>query len=309
MLRVLTYIARPSDIKRNRAVRDVLKDNFRLVSHDISRAKYDTPNGITVNGRQVRVNYLLRVGDVVKVRLTDSLSEKTVPTQGPLEIVYEDQDLIILNKPAGLVVHPSHGHFSDSLANYLCWYYKMNNDPHEIRTIGRLDKDTSGLITFGKSRTAVARIVEQAEKGTRKKIYYALVEGKFDHPLGTVDVPIEREFEGEIKRVARESGDRAVTHYEVVRQYADYALLKVQIETGRTHQIRVHMSYIGHPLLGDSLYGNGPIEGLDRAALHAGFVQFYQPFNGNSIRIGVKLPPDMDRFVRESPLDITPYTW
>jgi hypothetical protein len=122
-------------------------------------------------------------------------------------------------------------------------------------------------------------------------------------------IPIEREFEGEIKRVARESGDRAVTHYEVVRQYADYALLKVQIETGRTHQIRVHMSYIGHPLLGDSLYGNGPIEGLDRAALHAGFMQFYQPFNGNSIRIGVKLPPDMDRFVRESPLDITPYTW
>ena len=121
MLRVLTYIARPSDVKRNRAVRDVLKDNFRLVSHDISRAKYDTPNGITVNGRQVRVNHLLRVGDVVKVRLTDSLSEKTVPNQGPLEIVYEDQDLIILNKPAGLVVHPSHGHFSDSLANYLCW--------------------------------------------------------------------------------------------------------------------------------------------------------------------------------------------
>lgn len=291
MLRVLTYIARPSDVKRNRAVRDVLKDNFRLVSHDISRAKYDTPNGITVNGRQVRVNHLLRVGDVVKVRLTDSLSEKTVPTQGPLEIVYEDQDLIILNKPAGLVVHPSHGHFSDSLANYLCWYYKMNNDPHEIRTIGRLDKDTSGLIAFGKSRTAVARIVEQAEKGTRKKIYYALVEGKFDHPLGTVDVPIEREFEGEIKRVARESGDRAVTHYEVVRQYADYALLKVQIETGRTHQIRVHMASVGHPLLGDGVYGAPcPEKGLEGQCLHARELKFIHPRSGEHVHLTTELP-------------------
>lgn len=309
MFRVLTYIARPSDVKRKRTVRDVIKDNFRLVSHDISRAKYDTPNGITVNGRQVRVNYILRAGDVVKVSLADQLSEKTVPTQGPLEIVYEDQDIIILNKPAGVVVHPSHGHFSDSLANYLCWYYKMNNDPHEIRTIGRLDKDTSGLIAFGKSRTAVARMVEQAEKGTRRKVYYALVEGTFDHQKGTVDVPIEREFEGEMKRIAVETGDRAVTHYEVVRQYEDYSLLKLQIETGRTHQIRVHMSYIGHPLLGDSLYGNGPISGMNRAALHAGFVQFYQPFNGNSIRIGVKMPTDMESFILESPLDIAPFTW
>ena len=309
MLRVLTYIARPSDVKRNRTVRDVIKENFRLVSHDISRAKYDTPNGITVNGRQVRVNYVLRAGDVVKVRLSDQLSEKTVPVQGPLEIVYEDQDLIILNKPAGMVVHPSHGHFSDSLANYLCWYYKMNHDPHEIRTIGRLDKDTSGLIAFGKSRTAVARIVEQAEKGARRKVYYALAEGKFDNSFGTIDVPIAREFEGEIKRVARENGDSAVTHYEVVRQYPDYAFLKLQIETGRTHQIRVHMSHIGHPLLGDSLYGKGPIEGLDRAALHAGFMQFYQPFNGNSIRVGVRMPADMQHFLQETVLDSEPYTW
>ena len=185
----------------------------------------------------------------------------------------------------------------------------MNNDPHEIQGCVFLmdepnvimkkfkraitDSDTENCVRYDReNKPGVANLMN----------IYATITGK---SFGE----IEREFEGEIKRVARESGDRAVTHYEVVRQYADYALLKVQIETGRTHQIRVHMSYIGHPLLGDSLYGNGPIEGLDRAALHAGFMQFYQPFNGNSIRIGVKLPPDMDRFVRESPLDITPYTW
>ncbi|MCR5293561.1 MAG: RluA family pseudouridine synthase [Lachnospiraceae bacterium] len=309
MLRVLTYIARPSDAIQKRAVRDVIRDDFGLVHHDVSRAKYETSNGITVNGRPVRVNYLLKPGDILKVRLADRLSERIVPSQGPLEIVFEDEDLIILNKPAGIVVHPSHGHFSDSLANYLCWYYKMNNDPHEIRTIGRLDKDTSGLIAFGKSRSAVAHLVEQAEKGRRRKVYYALAEGFFEEQKGRIAAPIKREFEGEMKRIACEGGDEALTEYEVVRQYPDYALLKIQIRTGRTHQIRVHMNYIGHPLLGDSLYGSGPVDCLERAALHAGFMQFYQPFNGNSIRIGVKMPADMQHFLTESLLDTEPYTW
>jgi 23S rRNA pseudouridine1911/1915/1917 synthase len=213
--------------------------------------------------------------------------------------MYEDEDLICLNKPAGIVVHPSHGHFSDSLANYLAFHYEQTGDPHEIRTIGRLDKDTSGLIFYGKSRTVCAHMMEQADRGEREKFYLALAEGVFQSETGTIDEPISREFDDQIKRVVREGGDRAVTHYRVVRQYKDYALVRVTIDTGRTHQIRVHMAHIGHPLLGDPLYGRGETGELKRAALHAERVVFRQPFSGEYLELKAPLPDDMKHFLSE----------
>jgi 23S rRNA pseudouridine1911/1915/1917 synthase len=231
------------------------------------------------------------------VILADEMPDKILPAEGPLDILYEDEDLICLNKPAGLVVHPSHGHFADTLANYLAHYFLKNGEPHEIRTVGRLDKDTSGVICFAKSRTAAAIMAGQTGEGAAQKTYLALAEGTFDENAGEVDAPISREYEEKIRRVVREDGAHAVTHYRVVTQYAGYALVRLSLETGRTHQIRVHMAHIGHPLLGDPIYGSAR-PGLARAALHAASISMKQPFTRQALMITAPLPEDMAVYIK-----------
>ena len=303
--RILTYTAGPAD--EGRPVRDIILYKWKLVAHDVARAKYETPDGITVNGEVVWVNRLLREGDILRVVITDHAPDRIIPAGGSIDIVYEDEDLICINKPAGIVVHPSHGHYADSLANRLAGYFEQKGEPHEIRTIGRLDKDTSGLLLFGKSRSAVGLMNDQAEKGIRTKVYLALCEGEFAESDGICDIPIMREFDGNVKRVARSGGDPAFTSYKVITRYEGYSLVRLTIATGRTHQIRVHMSHIGHPLLGDPLYGNGvfvhpdaPEIKIERTALHAHSLAFDQPFYGNRVELTADLPDDMAAFVRHS---------
>ena len=200
MGRILKYQATASDT--GRAVREILRDEFCLVAHDIARAKYRTEKGITVNGVSVKTDRVLREGDVVEFLLLGEPSLRTVPVRGEIRILYEDEDLICLDKPAGLVVHPSHGHFADSLGNYLASYFEEKGEPHEIRTVGRLDKDTSGVICFGKSRTACALMMGQGTSSYRpapsRKQYLALSRGRFPQTCGTVDAPISREYEEKI---------------------------------------------------------------------------------------------------------------
>ena len=300
MSRILQYQAKETDEKR--AVREIIRDEFHLVAHDIARAKYRTPGGITVNGETALTSRLLAEGDLVQIVLADEYPEKTVPVPGPVEVLYEDEDVICLNKPAGIVVHPSHGHFADTLANYLAQYYLDRGEPHEIRTVGRLDKDTSGVILFGKSRSACAILAgqvsvgEAAFSGAARKQYLALAEGAFSAPSGIVDSPISREYEEKIRRVVRPDGNPALTRYRVEKQFDGYALLRVEIETGRTHQIRVHMAHIGHPLLGDPIYGTERGRKLfptQRAALHAWTVKFAQPFTHERHTVSAPLPSDM----------------
>lgn len=305
--RILTYTAGPSD--EGRPVRDIILYKWKLVAHDVARAKYETPDGITVGGEVVWVNRTLHEGDILRVVITDHAPDSIIPAEGRLDIVYEDEDLICINKPSGIVVHPSHGHYADSLANYLAYYFEQKGEPHEIRTIGRLDKDTSGLLLFGKSRSAVGLMDAQAAKGTRTKMYLALCEGEFAESEGYVDTPIMRAFDGNIKRVAKDGGDTAFTSYKVEAQYEGFALVSLTLMTGRTHQIRVHMSHIGHPLLGDSLYGNGPFTHpcspdikISRTALHASSLAFDQPFAGNRIELSADLPSDMAAFVTNTPV-------
>ncbi|MDO4614975.1 MAG: RluA family pseudouridine synthase [Lachnospiraceae bacterium] len=292
MPRILEYQVKNEDAGRR--VRDILHQEFRLVAHDIAASKYRVENGITVNGVQVMVNRVLLPGEVLRVILFDEPRGTTIPAEGPLDIRYEDEDLIVLNKPAGCVVHPSHGHYADSLANFVAWHYQETGQVHELRTVGRLDKDTSGLIVFGKSRTACSHLTEQASEGVRKKRYLALAEGVFPEMSGDVEAPIAREIEDQIRRVVREDGDYALTHFRVERQFAKFALLSLEIETGRTHQIRVHMAHIGHPLLGDPLYGSGAFDAcIGRAALHAEYLEFLQPFSNEKICLTAELPADM----------------
>lgn len=305
--RILTYTAGPED--EGRPVRDIILYKWKLVAHDVARAKYETPDGITVDGEVVWVNRRLHEGNILRVVITDHAPDSIIPSEGRLDIVYEDEDLICINKPSGIVVHPSHGHYADSLANYLAYYFNEKGEPHEIRTIGRLDKDTSGLLLFGKSRSAVGLMDAQAAGGTRTKVYLALCEGEFAESEGYVDTPIMRAFDGNIKRVAKDGGDTAFTSYKVEAQYEGFALVRLSLMTGRTHQIRVHMSHIGHPLLGDSLYGNGPFTHpcspdikISRTALHASALAFNQPFAGNRIELSADLPSDMAAFVTNTPV-------
>ena len=209
--RILTYTAGPED--EGRPVRDIILYKWKLVAHDVARAKYETPDGITVDGEVVWVNRRLHEGNILRVVITDHAPDSIIPSEGRLDIVYEDEDLICINKPSGIVVHPSHGHYADSLANYLAYYFNEKGEPHEIRTIGRLDKDTSGLLLFGKSRSAVGLMDAQAAEGTRTKVYLALCEGEFAESEGYVDTPIMRAFDGNIKRVAKDGGDTAFTSY------------------------------------------------------------------------------------------------
>lgn len=305
--RILTYTAGPED--EGRPVRDIILYKWKLVAHDVARAKYETPDGITVDGEVVWVNRRLHEGNILRVVITDHAPDSIIPSEGRLDIVYEDEDLICINKPSGIVVHPSHGHYADSLANYLAYYFNEKGEPHEIRTIGRLDKDTSGLLLFGKSRSAVGLMDAQAAEGTRTKVYLALCEGEFAESEGYVDTPIMRAFDGNIKRVAKDGGDTAFTSYKVEAQYEGFALVRLSLMTGRTHQIRVHMSHIGHPLLGDPLYGNGPFTHpcspgikISRTALHASALAFNQPFAGNRIELSADLPSDMAAFVTSTPV-------
>ena len=329
--RVLTFTASQAD--EGRRVRDILKKEWGLVHHDIARAKYS--GGITVDGKNVYASHELRAGETLRVFIYETKSKTTVPTRGALEILYEDGDLLAVNKPAGIVTHPSHGHYVDSLANYAAFHFQEEGEEHEIRTVGRLDKDTSGIVIFAKNRTAAAALTRQAESGERLKTYLALASGTFTETDGTIDEPIGRAEEPDgtgnrrdaqlpvpavksgmpsaesvpllhpresTKRCVRPDGDRAVTHWHLEKQYSGCALLSVTIDTGRTHQIRVHMAYIGHPLLGDALYG-GEISGqelygrklpvLHRAALHAWKASFLQPFTGERISIEAPVPPDM----------------
>ena len=294
MPRVLSFTAGPAD--EGRTVRDVIAHEFCLVAHDVARAKYDIENGITVDGASVYTDRVLRAGETLEVILPDEPPGKIVPAPGPLAILYEDDDVLAVSKEAGMVAHPSHGHFADTLANRVAAYYLESGSPHEVRMAGRLDKDTSGVMVFGKSRSACAALQGQTRNGdgAAVKCYLAACAGAVSPKEGVIDSPISREYEDRIRRVVRDDGASAVTSYKVVGERGDISLLAVSIETGRTHQIRVHFSHMGNALLGDPIYGDGEERsGMTRSALHAWRVSFRQPFTREELLIEAPLPPDM----------------
>lgn len=253
------------------------------------------PENLLLNGTFVYINHKLQAGDSLCVHITEKSGSAIEPVKLPLSIVYEDDDLLIVDKPSGMPTIPSAKHHNDTLANAVCAYYAEKGEIFTYRPVNRLDQNTSGLVLIAKHGIAASMLSDLIKKGTLFKSYLAIAEGTLS-PAGTIDAPISRREDSVItRRVDYKNGARAVTHYEVLSQKAAYALVSIRLETGRTHQIRVHFSHIGHPLAGDGLYG-GNTSFLCRHALHAQTMAFTQPLTKESISCQSILPMDMLSF-------------
>ena len=251
---------------------------------------------ITLNGRPGKKNDKLSPGDQVTVTVPEPKAVEIVPTEMTLDIVYEDEDLLVLNKPKGLVVHPAAGHQEDTLVNGLLYALgdKLSGINGELRPgiVHRIDKDTSGLLAVAKNDLAHTVLASQLKDHSMARTYEAIVCGSVREDRGTVDAPIGRHPSDRKKMcVTERNSKRAVTHWEVVARYRGYTHIRCRLETGRTHQIRVHMAHIGHPILGDTVYGHKKPElGQDSQCLHAGALCFTHPRTGLPVMVFAPLP-------------------
>lgn len=288
--RILKYIV--ENKYSGKRVDEVLREHWGISGSLIKDLKRHE-DGILLNGGHIRTVDRVSGGDELSVAIYDSASEGIIPQDTELDILYEDEDILIVNKPCGMPTHPSKGHFTGTLANGVVAHYIKNGEQHVFRAVNRLDLDTSGVMCIAKNSYSHARLVEQMKCGVLSRKYAAIVEG---FPEGdTVDAPIMRE--SFLKRVVHPDGQRAVTHYRVISRYEGYSLIELSLETGRTHQIRVHMSYIGHPLLGDWLYGTEDHSIFDRQALHSKEIRLRQPVTGEELCFMSKIAPDMQSFL------------
>ena len=249
------------------------------------------------NGKAAKKNDRLLPGDEISYQVPEAKAVDIAPTEMRLDIVYEDEDLLVINKPKGLVVHPAAGHSDDTLVNGLLYALgdSLSGINGELRPgiVHRIDKDTSGLLAVAKNDFAHTMLASQLKDHTMARTYEAIVCGTLKEDSGTVDAPIGRHPTDRKKMcVTQRNSKNAVTHWEVVRRYRGYTHIRCKLETGRTHQIRVHMAYIGHPILGDRVYGHKKPElGQDSQCLHAGALCFQHPRDGHPVMVFAELPP------------------
>lgn len=250
---------------------------------------------ITVNDEIKKNSYKVRTGDIIKINIPETKETALVAQDIPIEIIYEDNDIIVVNKPKGLVVHPANGNPDGTLVNAI-----MNICKDTLSGIGgekrpgivhRLDKDTSGLLIVAKNDKAHINMSEQIKNRQVKKIYIALVRGDIKEDEATINMPIARSKKDRKKMAVDKNGKEAITHFKVLKRYGKYTLLEIKIDTGRTHQIRVHMSEIGHPVIGDEVYSNGKNEfGVKGQMLHAKSLDFKHPITNKKIHLEAELP-------------------
>ncbi len=262
---------------------------------DVSRSqlqKWIEDGHVTVNGQVVKTKYKLKAGDVVKIIPEAPQTIDLEPEDIPLDIVYEDDDVIVVNKPAGMVVHPAPGHPGHTLVNALLYHSPLSTINGEFRPgiVHRIDKDTSGLLMVAKNDLAHRSLAAQLKAKTNQREYVALVHGVIKEDQGTIDAPLGRSKKDRKKQAVVMDGRHAVTHFEIVKRYRHYTLVKCRLETGRTHQIRVHMAYIGHPLAGDPLYGPRKTLAGPGQYLHAGLLGFKHPRTGQEMTFTAPLP-------------------
>lgn len=254
---------------------------------------------LLLNGEHVTVRYMLKEGDALTVLFPPELpGENMVREDISLSIVYEDDFLLVINKPAHMSTIPSREHPTGSLANALLFYYEKQQIESTIHIVNRLDRDTSGLLIVAKHRYTHNLFSKQQKLGEIKRTYEAIVHGEIGEAAGTINEPIARKTTSIIEREVSPEGQPAVTHFQVLRRYNQFTHVSVQLETGRTHQIRVHFSHLGHPLLGDDLYGGERVL-INRQALHSRQLSFTHPITGEELQFVVDLPGDMIKVLKE----------
>ncbi len=267
-------------------LRDIIKGELAVSSKLLTVLKRQ--GLIFLNERAVNVTVRVKCGDTIKIQLPDEDgSDNVIPVNIPLEILYEDEDILAVNKPADMPTHPSMNNYDNTLGNAVMYYYR--NSGFVFRPVNRLDRDTTGIVIVAKNRFASAALSSQMQKGIFKKTYFALVSGIIENDTGIIDAPIERELNSVIKRCVRDDGKRAVTEYEVVQRNKENntTFVKITLHTGRTHQIRVHFAHIGHPLMYDFLYGKE--ENGKTVHLHCGKVSFIHPTSGSQMCIEAEI--------------------
>ena len=297
MARRLEYIV-PSECEGVR-VDTLLRKRLGLSGTVIRRIKW-LEDGILVDGQRVNTRFIPAPGQVLSVRLSDpERLSGVVPAPGELDIAYEDEDIIVLNKPAGLSVHPGPGHYDDTLGNFLVDYYVRTGQEADFHPVHRLDRGTSGLLVAAKHPYAQERLKAQLHTPDFRRVYLAVCEGEPAPPQGVIDAPLGPVEGSLMAQQVRPDGKSARTYYETCSVCGGRALLRLELETGRTHQIRVHMAHIGHPLTGDFLYGTEDHSVIGRTALHSHQISFRHPISGEQLDFVQPLPGDMDRLIRD----------
>lgn len=288
-------------VKENRYfnVKEVLKEHFKLSDRLITKLKKF--EHIYLNGEITYINHILKKNDSIVIDLNfDEKSENIISKNIKLNILFEDESLLIVNKPSNMPVHPSISHFEDSLSNGVQFYFNKINLRTKIRPVNRLDKDTSGIVIFAKNEYIQECLIKQMKSNTFKKEYYAILEGHLDNSFQIINAPIGRKTDSIIEREINYNGDNAITYLELIKNFEfkqnKLSFVKFELKTGRTHQLRVHSKFIGHPILGDTLYGNSS-NLINRQALHAYKINFIHPIKKEYIEIKAPLPKDFDNIV------------
>lgn len=253
---------------------------------------------VLLNGVWSYLTQTLSSGDSLVIRIQETeVSAKIPPSPLPLDILYEDEDILVVNKPAGMPIHPSMNNYYNSLANACAYYYHQQNKPFIFRCTNRLDRDTSGVTVIAKHMVSSNILSSYAYKHLIDREYLAIVRGNVIPSSGTIDAPLSRKSGSVIERIVDfEHGERAVTHYQVVEEKNGHSLVSLHLETGRTHQIRIHMKYLGFPLIGDYLY-NPDMESIHRQALHSHTLRFAHPITEEQMEFTAPLPEDMKRIL------------
>lgn len=276
-----------------------LRGELQLSSKMLKHLKF-LPDGITVNGRQVTVRYLLRTGDLLTLAVEDEISAEITPVELPITILYEDDDIVVPAKPAEMPTHPSHDHYDDTVANALAFRYQRDGVPFVFRPVNRLDRNTSGLLLIARNRICAGRMAEQMRKKEIQKTYLAVLDGEMPLGEGEIDACLHRTEQSIILREVcspdAPDADAALTRYTVLAAQNGHTLVRAHPLTGRTHQLRVHFASIGHPITGDDLYGNAsPL--IPRHALHAHTLTFRHPTTGEPMTLTAPLPKDMEALI------------
>ena len=280
-----------------------IAENFNELSRTMIKKLIES-NNILVNDKSEKVSYKVQANDNISIDVPEAKETKLKAQEIPLDIIYEDSDIIVVNKPKGMVVHPANGNPDGTLVNAILSICKnsLSGIGGELRPgiVHRLDKDTSGLIIVAKNDKAHINMSEQIKERNVKKTYIALVRGNVPEEEATINMPIGRSTKDRKKMAVTKNGKQAITHFKVLKRYSKYTLLEIKIETGRTHQIRVHMAEIGYPVVGDAVYSNGKNEfGIEGQMLHAYKLEFMHPITNKHMELTAPLPQYFEEILKK----------